>query len=260
MGTDVFPDGAAQIAGLGRWPVGATAGDDGVASPHVTHNGAADRERGHPLTRTPGEEARRSDWEGGLAPLAELALIYQHAPFGICVLDRELRYVRINDRLAEINGLPAADHVGRTLREVLPDLAPTLEPTYRRVLDTGVPILRVEVRGSTPKQPGVQRDWLASYAPGRSPDGQILGIACVVEEITDRTRAESEIRRSEERYRSLVDLSPDGIFVARQGRIVFINPAGTALFGASTPGDLIGRSPLELFHAGCHALIRERVE
>ncbi len=47
------------------------------------------------------------------AQAEELASIYHAAPVGLCVLDRELRFVRINARLAEINGIPAADHVGR---------------------------------------------------------------------------------------------------------------------------------------------------
>ena len=46
----------------------------------------------------------------------ELELIYASAPVGLCALDRDLRYLRINDRLAEINGIPAAEHIGRTVR------------------------------------------------------------------------------------------------------------------------------------------------
>lgn len=63
-----------------------------------------------------------------------------------------------------------------------------------------------------------------------------------------------------ERYRSLVELSPDGIFITQHTRIVFVNPAAVRLFGAARAEDLLGRSPFDLFHADFHAEIRDRVE
>ena len=65
--------------------------------------------------------------------LAELENIYQSVPIGLNVLDRDLRFVRINQLLAEINGLPVADHVGRTVQEVLPDLADVAEQMLRPI-------------------------------------------------------------------------------------------------------------------------------
>lgn len=62
-----------------------------------------------------------------------------------------------------------------------------------------------------------------------------------------------------EQYRRLVELSPDGIFIARDNRIVFLNPAAMTLFGASDSGQLLGRSPLEFFPSDAHAVMRERV-
>jgi two-component system, NarL family, sensor histidine kinase UhpB len=62
-----------------------------------------------------------------------------------------------------------------------------------------------------------------------------------------------------ERYRRLVELSPDGIFITRQNRIVFLNPAAVRLFGASDPEEVLGKSPLDLFHPDTHAHIRDRV-
>ena len=62
-----------------------------------------------------------------------------------------------------------------------------------------------------------------------------------------------------ERYRRLVELSPDGIFIAQDDRIVFLNPAAMRLFGATDAGQILGKSPFELFHPSSHALIRERV-
>jgi two-component system sensor histidine kinase UhpB len=64
----------------------------------------------------------------------------------------------------------------------------------------------------------------------------------------------------QERYRRLVELSPDGIFITRENRIVFLNPAAVRLFGASDSEQVLGRSPLDFFHPDTHALIRERVK
>jgi PAS domain S-box-containing protein len=63
-----------------------------------------------------------------------------------------------------------------------------------------------------------------------------------------------------DRYRSLVELSPDGILISQNDRIVFLNPAAVSLFGATSPEQVLGRSPFDLFHPASHALIRERVE
>jgi PAS domain S-box-containing protein len=63
-----------------------------------------------------------------------------------------------------------------------------------------------------------------------------------------------------DRYRRLVELSPDGIIlISDDNRIVFVNPAAVRLFGASAPEHVLGRSPFAIFHADSHALIRERI-
>ena len=70
--------------------------------------------------------------------------------------------------------------------------------------------------------------------------------------------AKEELIKSEERYRSLVELSPDMIALHRQGKYVYVNPAGIKLLGASGPGDLIGKSTFETKHPSCIAIIQER--
>jgi PAS domain S-box-containing protein len=124
--------------------------------------------------------------------LMEIELIYQTAPIGLAVLDRNLRFMRLNPRLAEINGISVNDHLGRTVREILPKLADEVEPLFYRVLETGEPILDIEVRGETPAQPGVYRTWLENWFPLRDLDGQAIGINVVVQEVTDRKQAEIE--------------------------------------------------------------------
>jgi hypothetical protein len=72
-------------------------------------------------------------------------------------------------------------------------------------------------------------------------------------------QASADLRQSEERYRGLVELSPEGVFVNRNNRIVLVNPAALQLFGASRAEQLLGKSPFELFHPDYHAAMRERI-
>jgi PAS domain S-box-containing protein len=130
--------------------------------------------------------------------LARLNLLMDMAPVGLAFWDTALRYVRVNERLADMNGLPVAGHLGRPLREVLPQLAPLLEPLFRQVLETGAPLLDQEVTGETPAAPGVQRHWLASYYRVPDVDGTPLGLGGVVVEITDRKHAEEALRQAAE--------------------------------------------------------------
>ena len=71
---------------------------------------------------------------------------------------------------------------------------------------------------------------------------------------------EQILRQSEVRYRSLVEVSPDTIFVNRDNRIVFVNKAALELFGATNAGQIIGKSPFDLFSPIYHDLIRERTQ
>ncbi len=126
--------------------------------------------------------------------LIELEAIYTTAPVGLFVLDRDLRFLRLNDRLAEMNGLPVAAHLGRRVREVVPDLADEAEPLFQGVLDRGEPLLNIQLSGETASQPGVHRHWREHYYPMRDASGQVIGINGVVEEITEIKCVEEEIR------------------------------------------------------------------
>jgi len=130
--------------------------------------------------------------------LAEIETIYQSAPVGLNVLDPDLRFVRINEQLAEINGFPVEEHIGRTIRELLPDLADTAEALLRPIFETGEPLLNVEIRGQTPAQPGVDRIWMENFLPLKDGD-RVIGINTVCEEITEQKKVEAELRQSRAR-------------------------------------------------------------
>lgn len=64
--------------------------------------------------------------------LVEIEAIYQTAPIGLTILDRQLRYVRLNQRLAEINGIDIDDRIGRTIHEIVPDLVDGIESPFQK--------------------------------------------------------------------------------------------------------------------------------
>ena len=121
---------------------------------------------------------------------ALLDSLYASAPIGLGFWDRDLRYVRVNDALARINERSPEDHVGLTFAEVVPQLADILFPLARGVLDERRPVIAEPMSAGTPNDPLALRHWLASYYPVLAPDGEAIGIGAVVEDVTERRRAE----------------------------------------------------------------------
>jgi PAS domain S-box-containing protein len=126
--------------------------------------------------------------------LALLDTLLVSSPVAIGYWDRELRFVRVNAALAEINHLSEAEHLGRTIAEVIPGLAPTLEPLYRRVLETGEPVVHEESTDEQISSPGSARHWLSSYYPVRTEAGETIGVGGVIMEITGQRRADARLR------------------------------------------------------------------
>jgi len=83
---------------------------------------------------------------------------------------------------------------------------------------------------------------------------------CYMTDITGQKRAQESLKESEERYRNLVELSPEAIFVHQEWQIKYINREGTKIFGATNPQELIGKSAMELIHPDYHDAVKSRVE
>ena len=130
--------------------------------------------------------------------VALLETLLKSAPVGFAFVDREFRYVRINDALAEMNGLPVSEHLGRTVSEIVPQLWPQLEGLYQQVLRTGEAVRGVEISGETDAQPGVQRHWVVNYFAVQLQDGgHVIGLGIVATEVTERVQLESHLRQSQ---------------------------------------------------------------
>ena len=195
--------------------------------------------------------------------LGLLDVIFEHVPVGLALLDTELRYVRVNELLAEINGVPAADHIGLTIRQVLPDLSPSVAADVARVAQTGIPLSEVEVSGETPARPGVPRHWLASYWPVRhAGSSEISGVGIVVMEVTERRAAERALREQTDRYESLLEaLSEVGegmVVLEQQGHCSYANPAFEQLCGYTFPELAAMDSVLDLVVEGEREEARRR--
>jgi len=126
-----------------------------------------------------------------------LDTILLNMPVGIAILEGpDFRYYRINQRLAEINGLPVEDHLDRPLAEVLPDAAPVIIPGLRHVLETGVPRLNREFSTRLPKDPDVIRHFIDSFFVIKGADGKSRAVGAVVLEITERKQAEDALQKA----------------------------------------------------------------
>ncbi|MGR4927577.1 PAS domain-containing protein [Bradyrhizobium sp. CAR08] len=140
-----------------------------------------------------------------------LQLIYDSAPIGLAFLSPDCRYVHINQRLTEICGISVAGHLGRTVRECVPALADAVEGIVRSIMETGEPVVGIEVAGQRADQVE-ERFWVTYWHPFREPSGDIVGINVAAEEITERKRADAvlaanakALRESEVRFRELAD-------------------------------------------------------
>jgi len=126
-----------------------------------------------------------------------LQLIYDTAPIGLAFLSPDCRYVHINQHLTEICGISVANHIGQRVRDTVPALADAVENIVASIMKTGEPVIGVEVTGQRPDEMG-ERTWVTYWHPLRGADGRISGVNVAAEEITQRKRAEEELRRREE--------------------------------------------------------------
>ena len=116
--------------------------------------------------------------------------LLEAAPVGLAFVDSELRFRYVNTALAAIDGPSVAEHLGRTIEQVLPELAPQLIPYYRQVLSRRQAIVGLEISGEVPSAPGKIKNWLVNYYPVAGPNGTLLGVGVVVQDITERKHAE----------------------------------------------------------------------
>uniref|UniRef100_A0A8J7A496 histidine kinase n=1 Tax=Desmonostoc muscorum LEGE 12446 TaxID=1828758 RepID=A0A8J7A496_DESMC len=183
-----------------------------------------------------------------------LDTLFNNAPIGIGVWDEELRFVRLNQALAEINGLPQEVHIGKTIAELLPGVGVEVTEALLRVVETGESVSQ-ETSGETPAAPGKQRYWSVNYYPIKLPD-KITWVGAICEEITERKQAEVEREQLLERERvarveaedakeqvsKILESITDGFLAFdTEWRFTYLNHEGSRTLGRSSE-DLLGKN------------------
>jgi PAS domain S-box-containing protein len=165
--------------------------------------------------------------------LAQLQAIYDGAPVGLCFLDRNLRYVSINRRLAAMNGSPAESYLGKTVQEMIPAVFSFVEPYILRALQ-GEVIEEVEFTRPANGSGMLDATNLVSYQPALDEAGEVIGISVAVIDISERKRTQQALIESEDHLRYMVDLNTAVQWsMDSQGNVLDVNAGWVQLTGLS---------------------------
>ena len=142
-----------------------------------------------------------------------LETVYATSPVGFSLQDENLRFVRVNNKLAEINNWPVEDHIGRLITDIIPsEVSEQANAIHLEVLESGRANLNCEFEGMLPTNPGQYRYWTANYFPVDLPDGR-RWVASVVTEITSLKKAQKELHKSQNFSRQLSESNPGIIYI-----------------------------------------------
>jgi len=204
---------------------------------------------------------------------ALLATLLREAPIGFAFFGTDLCFRRVNRSLARLYGRNGTDHIGRPPSRVWPEpLAERAEAAIRKVLAEDQPLFesdqpismlkgggRAGAENGGAEHPGAlsqARHWSFSWFPSHDPGGAISGVALIAVDVTERRNSEEAVRRSEERYRSLVQAGAQVVWVTTPtGEIAEDSPEWRWITGQSLE-EYLGNGWLD----GVHPEDRERVE
>ena len=176
---------------------------------------------------------------------AFLSTLLQAAPIGFCFFDLNRRYRMINAQLAEINGIAVEEHIGRTVREIIPALADEIDVLFDRVMRTGEAVPEYLISGETSKTPGVQRHWMASWYPVKDTEGRILGVGVFANEVTEQRQTEEALLAARNAFRQFVEYSPFGVYAIDSNFQMFqVSEGAQKVFDKFEP--LLGRDFAEI--------------
>ncbi|MGY8768319.1 MAG: PAS domain-containing sensor histidine kinase [Pirellulales bacterium] len=207
--------------------------------------------------------------------LKNMDALYSRSPVGLGLVNTDLCYVGVNQRLAAQNGHSIEEHIGAHISEIIPQIAEAITPIYERVIQTGEPALGFEVPGVSPESPDQVSYFLVSYFPVKDEAGQVTGVSFVVQDTTELKEAENSLQRaydemeervqlrtvelshSEERWRSLIDTAPDLIMMLKpDGIIQYINRAEQG----HAEVEMTGTSAYDYTRADYRAAMKQAVE
>ncbi|MEW6673728.1 MAG: PAS domain S-box protein [Thermodesulfobacteriota bacterium] len=174
-------------------------------------------------------------------------------------LDSAGNVVRLNEKTESLTGYRLAELQGKNWFEVLVprDRYPDVWEEFNRLTRNGK-VPRIFENPIFTKS-GEDRQIIWENSVLRDGDG-ILGTISFGMDITDRKHAEDALRESENRYRQLLDVLPVGVAVHIDGKVVFTNPAGAELLGATSSEELIGRTITSIVHPEGLRAAGERIQ
>jgi len=132
---------------------------------------------------------------------AQLSGFFTSAPVGMGIVDHQLRYIQVNQVLADMNYRSVDEHLGKTLQEILPDVSLMAEGFYSQVLKTGEVLLNQEISSVVADKSAGIKTWLASFFPIFNIDNIPYCVGFVVIEISDRKKAEADMQYAESMLR-----------------------------------------------------------
>jgi formate hydrogenlyase transcriptional activator len=151
--------------------------------------------------------------EALVEPEKVLAAYFSSSTVGLCILDSQMRYLAVNHTLAAMNGIPAADHIGKTLAEVLDQAAGMVEAEFQRAFSSGEPVTNIEISIKLPTRAEAGH-WIEHFFPIKDRYGTVQRIAVVVIEITEKKKLEQsledvggKLRKEMDRLQMLLDVS-----------------------------------------------------
>ncbi len=207
-----------------------------------------------------GPDSIREDpgWQG------QLGRVIESIADGVLIVNRSGRFDFANAAAERILGTDRSQIIGRrfddpgwTRLSAEGDPFPHDRIPYAQVLNTGEAVRDQEF--SVERADGTRIVVRVSASPLRNESGELIGIVAVFSDVTERDRVERALRDSEERYRSLVEASPDAIAVYAEGKFVFVNSAAVLLLGARSEDELLGRSVLDFIHPQSLELVKGRM-
>ena len=160
-----------------------------------------------------------------------------------------------NPAAERVYGYSAREANGRSILIIVP---PDKEEEFLHILERIKQGERIDNFETTRRRKdGALIDVSVTTSPIKDISGKIIGASSISRDITGRKQAEAALRESEENYRKLVELSPDGILIQCEGKYVYLNSSALNIFGARTPEQIIGKEILEVVHADYHGMIEE---
>ncbi len=189
-----------------------------------------------------------------------LESILQSAMDAIVTVDSDQKVVLFNQAAERMFQCPVTEAIGQTLERFIP--ARYRETHHRHVESFGRSGVTSRKMGELGTVTGLRADGeefpVEAAISHNTVDGKRF-FTVILRDITERKQAERLLRQSEERYRRLISVSPLAVIVNRGNRVIFINDAGVRLFGAVKAEEILGKSPVDLFHPESRALVGKRI-